>query len=49
MVQLGGDLQIAECSFDDCAEWVGVLGPQLDETDLISCVGMAISTGKAAS
>ena len=34
VVQFGGDLQIAQCSFDECAEWVGVLGNQLDEADL---------------
>ena len=34
VVQLGGDLQIVQCSFDECAEWVGLLGNQLDEADL---------------
>lgn len=34
MVQLAGDLQVVKCSFDDVAEWVGVLGDQLDIADL---------------
>ena len=34
VVQLSGDLQIAQCSFDDVAEWVGVLGNELDDADL---------------
>ena len=33
-VQLGGDLQIVECSFEQVAEWVGILGNSLDVADL---------------
>ena len=34
VVQLGGDLQVIEASFDEVAEWVGTLGNSLDVADL---------------
>ena len=34
VVQLGGDLQVVECGFEDVAEWVGALGSSLDVADL---------------
>ena len=34
VVQLGGDLQIVQCAFEETAEWVGVLGDALDVADL---------------
>ena len=34
VVQLGGDLQVVECSFEAVAEWVGVMGDSLDAADL---------------
>ena len=33
-VQLGGDLEIVSCPFEQVAEWVGTLGNSLDVADL---------------
>lgn len=34
IVQLSGDLQVVEMSFDDVAEWVGGQGEALDVAEL---------------